>query len=415
MMPRTVGGPSLEIEDELRAPAFHVDPYATYRRLREESPVHFSRSWNGFVVSGYGNVKHVLEQPLLFSSANRVRERMRVLPDEVWEQMQSIYGGFEGFFWSDPPEYTVMRESIGRAFRPHVAGIGDRVEEIVDRAIDAVAADGQMEVIRDVALPLPATVIFEILGIAQDDRDRFRGWAEEMIQLARILDPETAARALAGMDAAVAWVRELLEERTRDARDDLLSALAGEIPVAEMSDREARIAAVTLIQFMLAGHETTTSLIGNGLMTLLSRPDQACAVAADPARIAVAVEEMLRYESPIQYVTRRAAQAVELEGTRIPAGALVMASIGSANRDPEQFPQADEFDAARRPNRHLAFGFNAHFCLGAPLARLEARIAFERLLGRLDGLELIDPQPSWRANPMFRGLVSLPVRFARVR
>ncbi len=338
-----------EIESELRADAFHADPYPTYARLRKEAPVHFSESWNGSLVSGYASVKRVLGQPALFSSAERVRVRMESLPAETWEQMDAIYGGFRGFFWSDPPEYTAHRDRVGRAFRPQIGGLADRIGAIVDEAIDDVADAGTMDVIRDLAFPLPATVIFEVLGIPLADRDLFRGWAEDMIQLARIIDTPTARQAMESMDRAVGWVRTLLAARGCDMPGDLIRALTGGPPVDELSDRDARAAAVTLIQFLLAGHETTTNLIGNGLFTLLSHPDQLAALRADPSLVPRAVEEMLRFESPLQYLTRRATEDVEIEGTAIPRNGLVLGLIGAANRDPAQFPDPDVFDVARHP------------------------------------------------------------------
>ena len=365
----------------------------------------------GGLVTRYDDVKRVLEQPALFSSEDRVRPRLRHLPDEVWDAMGEVYGGFTGFFWSDPPAYTAHRAEWTHLFRPRIAALGPRIQALVDGLLDEVEPQGRMDVVRDLAHRLPATVILELLGVPVEDRARFRGWTERMIQLANVTTLESVQTGMAGMDEACRWVRELLLERRREPRDDLMSGLAATRELESMGDRELRATVVNLIQFLLAGHETTTSLIGSGLYALLRHPDHFALLRADPALTSSAVEELLRYESPLQYLTRRATQDVELGGRQVRRDELVLPVLGAANRDPAQFADPDRLDVRRRPNRHLAFGFNVHFCLGAPLGRQEAQLALETVVRRLDGLRLDGAPPRWRHNAMFRGLESLEVAF----
>jgi cytochrome P450 len=394
---------------------FFASPYPAYARLRRTAPVAWSDAWNGWLVTSYDDAKRVLEQPAMFSSAQRVRPRMRHLPAEVWAAMQEVYGGFTGFFWSDPPEYTGHRSTWTRMFRPRIADIRPRIEALVDGLLDQVAPAGRMDLVRDLAHPLPATVILELLGVPLADRPRFRHWTEGMIKLANVTTLESVTVAMTTMDEACRWVLALLQERRRDPRDDMLSAFAAQLDLEAMNERELRATVVTLIQFLLAGHETTTSLIGSGAHVLLQHPSQLEQLRAHPDLVPAAIEEFLRLESPLQYLTRRATGDGELGGRRISRDDLVLPVIGAANRDPAQFEDPDGLNLSRQPNRHLAFGFNVHFCLGAPLGRLEAQVAIERVLARLGDLRLAGAAPRWRHNAMFRGLESLELSFRTAR
>ena len=399
------------VDIDFTSPAFFDNPYPAYARLRRAAPVVWSEAWNGWLVTRYDDVKRVLEQPASFSSADRVRPRMRHLPAEVWEAMQEVYGGFTGFFWSDPPEYTGHRSTWTRMFRPRIADLRPRIEALVDGLLDDVTPAGRMDLVRDLAHPLPATVILELLGVPLADRARFKHWTEGMIKLANVSTLDNVTVAMGTMDEACRWVLALLQERRRDPRDDMLSAFAAQLDLDAMSDRELRSTVITLIQFLLAGHETTTSLIGSGVHALLQHPSQLDELRADPGLVPAAIEEFLRFESPLQYLSRRATGDLELAGERIRRDDLVLPVIAAANRDPGQFEDPDVLDLRRHPNRHLAFGFNVHFCLGAPLGRLEAQIAIERISARLGDLRLDGEPPRWRHNAMFRGLESLEVSF----
>jgi pimeloyl-[acyl-carrier protein] synthase len=405
-----------DLEAELGSDSFLDDPYPVYRLLRAEAPVYPSEAWNGWLLTRYDDVKRVLEQPDAFSSADRVRPRLEpVLPPAVWEALNRLYGRFSGFFWSDPPEYTAHRARWTHGFRPRLACFETRVQELVDGLLDeATARGGAFDLVRDLAHPLPATVVFELLGVPAEDRPRFKAWGDRLIALANLPESRTIDAALHAMDEAGAWARDLLAERRARPRGDMLSDLLADVDLTAMTDEEVRVLVVTLIQFLLAGHETTTSVIGSGALALLRDPDTREELQRDPELVPAAVEEFLRLESPLQYLTRRAARDVELRGQRIAHDELVLVVLGSANRDEAQFVRPDELDVHRRPNRHLAFGFNVHFCLGAPLARLEARIAFETLLRRFPELRLAG-EPRWRRNAMFRALETLPVALDQPR
>ena len=402
---------STALDIDFTSAAFYAAPYPAYARLRNAAPVAWSEAWNGWLVTRYDDVKHLLEQPALFSSAERVHPRMRHLPDEVWEAMQEVYGGFAGFFWSDPPEYTDHRAMWTHMFRPRIADMRGRIQSLVDVLLDDVAATGRIDLVRDLARPLPATVILELLGVPLADRPRFRQWTERMILLANVSTLDNVTVAMTSMDQACRWVRALLEERRRAPRDDMLSDLAARLDLTAMDERELRATVVTLIQFLLAGHETTTSVIGSGLYALLQHPSQLEVLRADSSLVPDAIEELLRFESPLQYLTRRVTDDLELRDQRVRRGDLVLPIIGAANRDPEQFEAPDSLDLRRHPNRHLAFGFNVHFCLGAPLGRLEAQVAIETIITRLVDLRLEGDAPRWRHNAMFRGLESLELSF----
>jgi cytochrome P450 len=405
-----VAGALLDVEARLRSNSFLDDPYPVYELLRAEAPVYRSEAWNGWLVTRYDDVKDALDRPDAFSSSDRVRPRLEpVLPPRVWEAMNRLYGNFSGFFWSDPPEYTAHRARWTQAFRPRLAQLEKRVRELVDGLIDSrLARGGSLDLVRDLAYPLPATVIFELLGVPTEDRVSFKSWGDRLIALANLPDDETIGAAVDAMNEAGAWARTLLEQRQADPREDMLSELLAGVDVGALTDQEVRVFIVTLIQFLLAGHETTTSVIGSGALALLRHPEVRETLRREPELVPVAVEEFLRFESPLQYLTRRAARDVELGDRPIARNDLVLVVLGSANRDAARFSRPDELDVRRRPNRHLAFGSNIHFCLGAALARLEARVAIETLL-HLDVDLRLAGEPRWRRNAMFRALETLPV------
>jgi cytochrome P450 len=396
------------LEEQLAPERLCRDPHPTYARLREEAPVYRSESRDGWLVSRYADVKRVLDAPASFSSADRVRPRFEHMP--MWPTLNRIYGGFQGFFWSDPPEYTRHRKQVGDAFRPRLRGIDEQVARIVDELLDAVLPRGELDVISELAYVLPSTVVFEMLGIPHEHRAAFRSWSQGMLNLANPGE-EAARTAMSSMDEAIAWLRGLLEERRERPQADMISELARDLPpLDEMSDEQVRMTVVTLIQFLLAGHETTTNLIGSGLYALLQHPDQLELLRREPELIDTAVEELLRWEPPLSVLSRRAVGDLELHGHAIRRDELVIVVLPAANRDPRQFPEPERLDVRRRPNRHLSFGHNLHFCLGAPLARVEGRIAIATVLERLQGLALAE-EPQWNPNAQFRGLEALHVTF----
>jgi len=292
-----------------------------------------------------------------------------------------------------------------------VTRLRERIAELVRELLDAVEPNGRMDVMTELAAPLPAIVIADLLGVPREDYAVFKAWATDVVSVVGNPDPLGAiARADAAMQGLLAYLGDIIAKRRRDPRDDLISAMiAAQEAHDALSDAEL-LATSNLL--LLAGHETTTNLIGNGLYALLRHPAELARLEREPALLKSAIDEMLRWDSPVQATFRIPTGEVALGGQILPKGALVIAAIGAANRDPAVFPDPDRFDVGRADNRHLSFGFGVHFCLGAPLARLEGELVFSALLARLGKLELATEKPSYRPNMILRGLTSLPVTFA---
>ncbi len=391
-------------------PEVHEDPYPLYHQLRAADPVH--RSPLGFwVLTRHSDVLAVLRHAHMGRDPRR-SERMELLraSAEVDELLSSEEAA-PSMLFVDPPDHTRLRALVTKAFTPGaVERLRPRIEAIVAELLDRVVNAGEMDVVEDLAYPLPVTVICELFGVPERDWDRFRAWSRELV---RLLDPLVAAdsleRALRARQALREYLRELIAARRAHPAGDLLTALiAAEDQGRQLSEPELVSMCVLLL---VAGHETTVNLIANGTLALLRHPEARAGLQAGAELPASAVEELLRYDSPVQFTSRHALADLEIGGRRVRAGETVIAVLGAANRDPAQFPDPDRLDLTRAPNRHVAFGGGIHFCLGAPLARVEARIAIGALLARLPGLEL-GPRPLVRRDTVtLRGLASLPVTF----
>jgi cytochrome P450 len=310
----------------------------------------------------------------------------------------------------DPPDHTRLRRLVSKAFTPHrIAKLEDRIKAVVGELLDAAEARGSLELMNDFAAPLPAVVIAELLGVPPEERDQFKAWSTVLIaSLGNRTTAEVVPESEAALKALFGYLEDIIAQRRREPRDDLISAmvLAQEENDA-LSDGEL-LATTNLL--LLAGLETTTNLIGNGLLALLRDPEAFEALRMNDALLETAIEEMLRFDGPVQGTVRVALEDIEFSGHTIPEGALVFASIGAANRDPDVFENPDKLDLARDPNPHLAFGVGTHFCLGAALARLEARVAFRGLQSRFPNMKLATETPQYRSNPILRGLSSLPLQ-----
>jgi cytochrome P450 len=314
----------------------------------------------------------------------------------------------------DPPAHTRLRSLVSRAFTSRVVeGMRPHIQGIVDRLLDRVHDARRMDVIADLAYPLPVTVICEMLGVPAGDRDVMRRWSADITKSLDALglpsDREIVRRGRAARHALGEYFRALLPERRRQPRADLLSLL---IAAEEQGDKltEDELLATCVLIFV-AGHETTVNLIGNGLLALLQNPDELDKLRQNHALLPAAVEELLRYDSPVQRTARVTTSEVKIGDQTIPRHALVVAAIGAANRDPARFSDPDRLDITRRDKDHIAFGFGIHFCLGAPLARIEAQIALGTLLERMPRLQLATQAPQWRESSTLRGLNQLPVTF----
>lgn len=310
----------------------------------------------------------------------------------------------------DPPDHTRLRALVHRAFTPSLIGqMRDRIQALADELLDGVARKGKMDLINDYALPLPMTIITEILGVPTSDRNKFHKWSQVLVSLS---SPNVTLRVIPSVWMFIRYLRRFLRNRRRDLRDDLTSALIQAEEAGDKLNEDELLAMVFLL--LIAGHETTVNLIGTGMLALLEHPDQMNRLRQNPSMIKTAVEELLRYASPVFMSTERhAREDLNIRGVTIPRGGLTLGVIGSANRDETVFENADELDVARDPNKHLSFGQGIHFCVGAPLARLEAQIAINSLLRRMPDLHLsVTPDAlRWRPSMFLRGLETLPTSF----
>lgn len=405
-IPRTTGA-ALSLY-HLLDPEVLANPYPLFRRLRSEDPVHWDAFLHTWVVTRYGDVLEVLHT----FSAERTHtpEKLNAMGLSQMGPIAQLM--VKLMLFMDPPSHTRLRSLASYAFSPgRVAVLRSHIREIVSRLLDAVQSKGEMDVIRDLGEPLPAIVTAEMLGVPLDDRHHLKSWSADFAEMLGNFqhNPEHAARMLRAVQNMTVYFRDTIRRMKDHPQEGLVhSLMTAEVNGDRLSEDEV---IATCIVTMVGGLETTTNLIGNGVLTLLHNPAEMKRLQEDPALIPSAVEEMLRYESPSQHTGRIAAQDVELGGKVIQKGQAVMAVMAAANRDPERFPDPDRFDIGRTDNRHLAFGYAAHFCFGAALARAEGQEAFEAIIRRFPDLELQPSRLAWRNNLGLRGLTALPVKF----
>jgi cytochrome P450 len=333
----------------------------------------------------------------------------RYYEDQGWSEGPYVDWVRRTMVFLDPPDHDRLRALVNRAFTPRqVARVLPITRAIAARLADAAAESGRVDLYEAFAQRLPLAVICELLGIPEVDSAQMGEWTAALSLATACPSPAARAAADDAMLGFERYVSALVEERRARSRDDLLSALVAAEEAGDRLDPDELVAMV--VQFLYAGHETTRNLIGNGLFTLLRHPAQLARLRADPAGVPGAVEEMLRFEPPIIFLSRLVRADAILGGVQLRAGEMIQLSLASANRDPAEFPEPDRFDVGRAPGRHLSFGYGAHFCLGANVARMEARVAFETLLGRFGSIELAGPEPAWAAATALRTLERFPVR-----
>ena len=401
---------------ELYDQAFYRHAHEVFAQMRREDPVFQQPGLDGktpiWYVTRYTEVEQVLRDDRRF-----VRDPALALSPEVLEK---IFEGSDSRVMAmtnnhmlnkDGEDHHRLRMLVSKAFtRPVIEGMRPRIREIAEELLDAIENRGQMELVSEYAFPLPIIVIAQLLGIPARDRDKFRTWSNAVVTPA--LTEEAQQESARLLREFVAYMQDLVAKRRENPGDDLLSGL---IEVEEQGDRLDESELFSMLTLLIvAGHETTVTLIGNAVLALLRNPSQLQTVIDQPGGMVQAVEELLRYDSPVERaLTRWVAQDVELAGQQLQRGDLIIVVLGSANRDENQFENPTRLDLRRDPNRHLAFGKGAHYCMGSPLARLEAEIALNALFQRFPDLALdIETEDlEWREVPLFRSLKQLPVRW----
>jgi len=380
----------------LLTPEYLADPYSFYRELRENAPAWFSQRLNGWVVTRYADVSAGLLDRRL-TSGRRVESFATGLDPASLEQMRPLHEHLGKWIGNmDPPDHTRLRGLVNKAFTPRmVQELAPAISRVTARLLGDAAARGEMEFVREFAYPLPATVIGEMLGVPAADQDRFIAWADDITAYSGSgsADPALSRAAQRSVAALTEYFLGIARRRPVSGR------IATLVEIEEAGEKLTEQELVAMCTFLLvAGHETTMALLANGLLALLRNPEARTELTSNPDLIKTAVEEFLRYDSPIQHQTRVAREAFEFAGIRVEPGQRVLLMLGAANRDPDQFADPDRLNPRREPNRHIAFGLGIHYCIGAPLARLEAQIAFPEILRRLPGLRLAEERVEWRVH-----------------
>ena len=420
----------------LMHPEVRANPYPFYAQLRSQDPVYWDEEMGFWVLTRYADIASVYMDNR-FSRAHGLMSNFQRLSESQQRIAEPVYHSFsKTMFYADPPYHTHLRGLMNNAFTPRrVEQMRPYIQRVVDELLDHVQAQRQMDIIHDLAYPLPVMVIAELLGLPSNDRARFKGWSDDLFAILGTVrrSPQLMEKAAQSLAEMTEYITELSRLRRDQPHDDLLSVLLSvvdddeqlecphphhaksqgspareEHPSSQLTQEEL----VANINILLStGHETTTHLIGNGVLVLLQHPAQMQKLRNQPGLVPSAIEEIMRFENPVQITYRSAIEDAEIDGRQIHKGDLVNSILGSANRDPERYTEPDRFDITRNEGRHLNFGLGIHFCIGASLVRLEAEIAFNTILRRFPKLELETESLDWQEHPIFRGLKSLSVSF----
>ena len=384
------------ISFDLTSGKVRANPYDVYERLRSESPIHRMRLINAWALTEYDDALAILQDHRRFSSGENKLE----------------YAPYRTMLDLDPPDHTRLRSLVSKAFTPRaVAALGPRIQAIVEELLDDLADRDSFDLISDFAFPFPVIVIAEMLGIPAEDRDKFNVWSNDIaLAVEPILSGEEIVRVERASDEIIEYFEGIIEQRRKQPRDDMLSAL---LAAEEEGDRLTHDELLgTLMLLLVAGNETTRSLIGNGMLALLKNPDELQRLREDSDLLGSAIDEMLRYDSPVQIIIRVVLEDTEFKGKRFRAGQKVIILVGAANRDPTVFADPGALDIGRQEKSHISFGRGIHYCLGSPLALLEARVAFANLIERFSSIELVT-EPEFRDQIVLRGVESLRIRVER--
>ncbi len=389
-------------------PEHRSDPYGTWNRLREESPVFHSRVFGAWVVTRYEDCLAMLSG----STTSADRSDLPLMKAIRWfNRNEPEFSGFmqRNLLMLEGTDHRRLRGLVSKAFTPRrVGALRLRLETLADDLLDAVSKDGRMELVHDFAYPFPVTAIGELLGVPSEDRKKFYHWTSELVQ---VLDPFQGSEGAEPMRRATrelyAYFQPLLAARRAEPRDDLMSAMIQAEEDGQQLEENDLLALCVLL--LAAGHETTANLIGDSVVTLLRYPDERKRLQEDLSLMPMAVNEFLRFESPIQLTDRAVVEDIEIAGKTLKKGQVVAIGLAAANRDPRQFENPDHLDVGRDPNPHLALGHGSHFCLGSQLAKLEAEIALGALLRRVPDFNGPRDPPDWRRSMTLRGPATLPL------
>jgi cytochrome P450 len=401
--------------DALTSADFIRDPYPLMKWMRHNDPVHYSDAIGGWVITRYDDVVLTMKDTATFSNEGRLGRAMDYLPDEHKAKLTAFRDHYKtkGLLHSDPPDHTRLRSLVQKAFSPRMVDqMRPRIQEIIDELLDKAEPNGGMEVIQELAFALPVTVLADIMGSPQSDRVLFQKWADDLLAFQGVNKPDLAVleRAQATLVEARQYLKDLIARRRKEPGPDLLSQLVlVESEGERLTEDELLNTCITLL---VAGHETTTSLIGNGLLLMLQHPDQWELMKSDPSLVPAAVEEILRFESPVSRQPRVIKRDTEMGGKQLKAGQMLFQLVNSANRDEAHFEEPDVFNIQRTRNRHIAFGFGVHFCIGAPLSRTEGLLLFNTIMKRMPNIRLVDNEAKWDGTKRnSRVLESLHVEF----
>ena len=403
--------PNPDFDRELASPAFFADPYPLFHRMRAEAPVYWSGVLNSWVLTRYEDVVSTMRDARLLSSAQRMTTLLDQLPEGMREEVRLVDHHYAATLpFLNPPEHTRIRGLVNKSFSPRIIeNMRSRIQEIADQLLDAVHGAAKMDLIGDFAFPLPVTVISALVGVPLEDRGKFKYWTNEIFGIfsSGRARPESTERGMKSLIDTREYLSHLIASRRHRPQDDLISYFIG--VEQQGSSLTAEQVLANTVTFFVAGHETTTNMIGNAMLALLRHPDQLRRLQNDLSLLPSAVEELLRYDGSVLRNWRVALEDLEISGRKIRKGQIVSQMLGAANHDPAQFPDPDRLDILRRDNRHVAFGYGIHFCVGAPLARLELQIAISTILKRFPGISLGGDVTDWRTDYTFRGMKSLPV------
>jgi cytochrome P450 len=390
--------------------AFVADPYPAYAELRAAGRIHYYGDTNQWIVPHYADVNDLLRDRRFGRTYLHLADHAEMgRPEDVPEASDFWYLIRNGILDMEPPDHTRVRRLVAKAFTPKmVEGLRPTIQRLMDGYVDRVQGAGEFDLIREIAEPLPVTVIAELLGIPEADRHHLRPWSAEICRMYELHSTEEDARAASAASLEFSeYLRNLIRERRRAPTEDLIGEL---VQVVDEGDRLTEDEMIgTAVLLLNAGHEATVNVTGNGWWALFRTPDQLALLRSDHSLVRRAVEELMRYDTPLQMFERWVLEDVEICGQHVPKGQELALLFGSANHDPAQFEDPDRLDITRAHNPHMSFGAGIHFCLGAPLARVELDVSFSTLLRRLPDLELV-AEPEWKPNYIIRGLKELRVR-----